>query len=175
MSKSISVSGYEFPLEVKDCDDVINSIKFDTEEERAICEDIIKTIEKNSANYIRNDRKVYIPYIGVFNINKYRIICKQNSKSIKEITKNKGAVEGKLFRNNIIRKISVSIEESDSKEKQINKSKKLNQKFYKKYAIIYGVEAAKAMLGAISKLVPINFDEETEEQLQIIYNNERDT
>lgn len=175
MSKSVPMLWYEFPLEVKESDDIIDSIGFETEEEKSVCEDIIKTLEKNAAECIRNDRKTYIPYMGVFTINKRQLACNKHAKKIKFITLNNGVAEAKIFTRKLMDAANYDIDLIADEEKQIAKVKRLNVKFYKKYGVIYGVEAAKAMLGAISRLAPVNFDEEIEEQLQTIYNNERES
>lgn len=173
MSKTASIISFNLPLDVKESDDIIESLEFKNEEERIICEDIIKSLEKNIANYIRNDRRVYAPFMGVFSVNKYNLAHRNIGRDLKAICKAEGYA-GKLKLNfAVVKRVKTIMNDADDNERMIHKVKKRNSKFYIKYAKMYGVEASKAMLGVIGRLTPINFDEELEEQLQILYNDER--
>lgn len=172
MPKSVSIGTFDLPLDVKNIDDVLKSIDFDSDEQRIVCEDIVKSLEKDAANYIRNDRKVMIPFMGVFSADRYNATLSLKSKEIKEIKRTKGIDAANQFRYNLIFNMKSIIDNEDEEEKSLAKVRKNNDAFYKKYGMMYGAEAARAMMRCIMRLTPVEFNEEIEEQLQLIYNEE---
>lgn len=170
MADIVKISNFDIPVTVKDKEDVFDELEFDSEEDRLICEDIIDFIEKNTASYLYQGISVLIPFIGTFYENPYSKAYKENSVKINKIREEQGEEAVKKFKQERLKEEFNFCTFEDKRQIKLNRLKKLNKRYYNKYAKIYGVDVAREMMFAFSRLEPIEFNEEVEEQLQLIYN-----
>lgn len=170
MADIIKISNFDIPVTIKDGEDILEELEFDSEEEKLICKDIINFIEANTASYLYQGVSVAIPLIGTLYENPFSKVGRENNETFNKIKEEQGIEAAKKFKYQKVREEYKFNSIEDKLQIKVNKLKTINRKYYDKYAKLYGVDTAREMMFAFSRLEPIEFNEEIEEQLQLIYN-----
>lgn len=167
IDKKICINdNYELPF--VDRKDIIDSITFDNDEEKDICECIISELESYAANTIKNMKVASLPFIGCLRINpikhKFNTYKPNLSEERKKITKEeyKEKVKG-VF--NLFYKEQ---RKADKIKKDALKVKSNNKKLYDKLYKHYNKTIADLFIFGVHKLEYIPFDEEFEEQYKLL-------
>lgn len=174
MSESVQIQGFDYPIVSKSINDIISEINFDSEEDKILCKDIVQFVEGNAAAYLLTDRAVLVPFIGTFERMQIMEENKEINAKIFNIKQEQGEQAAREYRTKLYFDFVNERNIKKEQESKFDNIKTRNIKYYSKYAKMYGVETAREIIFAFCRLTPINFDEEIEEQLQII-NNESTT
>ncbi len=170
MAESVQIQGFDSPIVSKSINDIMSEIDFESEEDKVLCKDIVQFVEGNAAAYLLTDRAVLIPFIGTFEFNEFKNEVGDRNAKIFNIRKEQGEQAAREYRREVYFKYLDKKNIKKQQDAKFDNIKTRNIKYYTKYAKMYGVETAIEIIFAFCRLTPINFDEELEEQLQIINN-----
>lgn len=153
----------DFELIVKDADDILEELEFNTEEDKLLCSSIITSMEKTIANNIKADKCVNIPFIGCMRKNVVTKTIRQNKKNFKlaktELSKEEYKEHVKCYVRDVI-------EQQKNNEHERILLKKIKGRCRKKYDILYktlGKEYAELYIRALSWIKHIPFDQEIQD------------
>lgn len=153
----------DYPLIYKDKDLIIKDIKFETEDERLICEAIIDNLEQEVAKNIKLGNTVSIPFIGTIERNWYKDGIKSKYKEFKEYKANHSEDEYKAYFKAACEEIKSNHAEVENKAKRERRFKTMVLPKYinlcKKRSVVY----ANAWLKMLNCMTVVEFDPEIEE------------
>ncbi len=156
----------EFSVVIKNRKDIINDIKFKSEKEKILCNDIIKSLENFAADNIKDMKIVNLPLIGCVRINPVRRALRDKKLHLSLIRQNLSKEEYK----NYVRDTVIELKE---KQKDIDRYKirfnKIKSIYKDKYAKLYskaGKAYADMYIVAMTMFKEVPFDEEWEKTYQ---------
>ena len=86
-SSLVEYGDSEYPIVVSEVNDVLDSIEFNSFEERCLCEAIITEMDKAIADTISDEKVANIPFIGCVRRNPIRKAINDNKEKLKVIRK----------------------------------------------------------------------------------------
>lgn len=153
----------EFALTVKDYEDIVEEINFDTEDEKLTCSSIIENMEKCIANNLKNEKCVNIPYIGNLRKNAAIMAINKHKQTMAVVRKHMSKEEYKEH-------VRGYVQETKQKQKELDKEKfvikKLKNKYKKRYKLLYsrsGKAHAELFIKSLLWFKPVPFDQEVQD------------
>lgn len=163
-------SSIDFEVIVKTEKDIIDELMFDTEQERDIVSDIIKSLENSAAKFIKEHKVVQLPYIGCVRINPIINELKETKKNFSVLRKSLGKEKYREYVADCITDIHKKQENIDYLKAKFVRLKQNNKKTYENYFVKFGRAYADMYIFALYNLVEIPFDLEWEEHYQSLKN-----
>lgn len=120
----------DIELEVKDTNDIISEIEFDTEDDMLICTDIIRSLEQYAAKNIKDDKTVQLPYIGSVRKDPVKKMFKEQKKELKAIRKQ---CDKDTYRQIVKDKVNSIIKQQESLEYRYIQCEQLKRLYKKEY------------------------------------------
>lgn len=159
-------------LEIDTTKDIINSIRFESEEEKLMCEVIITNIEKYAAENLRKSKTVSIPYIGCIRKSPLREAIVSRRVDFKKARLSMSKEEYKEYVRTTINELKKEERQQNNFKRDIYKIKRANSKQYDKLYKTVGKAYADFYIFAIYCLTPVEHNEEFEELYRELSNNE---
>lgn len=155
-----------FKIIVKDKNDIINNISFNTKEEKRLCIDIIDSMSLSIATAIKQQKVAQIPYIGCVRINPVRKEFNENRKTFSAIRKGITKSQYRQYIKDFVGELRNKQKIKDSYKLIITRIKRNNKKKYDYLARNLGRSYAELFIMSIYWLKEIPFDAEWEEWYQ---------
>lgn len=162
----------EFPITVKDRDNIIAEFDFGLDDEGLIMKAAIKSMEKIISDNIALGKVVFIPYIGRVRRSDFKDFVKERRKEISNNKKNLSSSEFKIYFDGIKRIYSQNKEAKDSYTSKINRLKKIFKKEYEEYSTKISKIYADLYIKSLTWFRYVPFDQEVQDQFDRL-NNEQ--
>lgn len=156
----------EFSVVIKNRKDILNDIKFDSEKEKILCNDIIKSLENFAADNIKDMKIVNLPMIGCVRINPVRRALRDKKLHLSLIRQNLSKEEYKDYVRDTVIELK---EKQDAIDKYRIRFNKIKSTYKDKYAMLYnkaGRAYADMYIAAMTMFEEVPFNEEWEETYQ---------
>lgn len=163
LSEDVSYLQEEFPITVKDMDNIIAEFDYGLDDEGLIMKAAIKNMEKVIAEAISEDKVVFIPYIGKVRRSGYKdVLFKDREKYHQE--KKKGRSSFKLFVDTVKREYCDARDAKDEHARKVNRLKKKFAKDYHYYCMNIGNAYADLFIESKLWFTEVPFDSEIQAQ-----------
>lgn len=162
-SSLVEYGDSEYPIVVSEVNDVLDSIEFNSFEERCLCESIITEMDKEIANTIANGKVANIPFIGCIRRNPIRKAISDNRDTLRVIRKGITKEQYKEHVRCIMNAAREKIEKEDARKRFEKTFRNKNKKKYEQYYINYGRAYAETFIKALTWLEEVPFDIEVQE------------
>lgn len=156
----------EFSVVIKNRKDIINDIKFDSEKEKMLCNDIIKSLENFAADNIKDMKVVNLPLIGCVRINPVRRALRDKKLHLSLIRQNLSKEEYKDYVRDTVIELKEKQKDIDRYKVRFNKIKSIYKDKYTKLYNKAGRSYADMYIAAMTMFKEVPFDEEWEETYQ---------
>ena len=158
--------------EEKDIKDILNNLYEDDDENKIICEDIIKNLESTAVKEINNNKCVQLPFIGSIRKNPLRNVVDKHRTNFKIAFKSLSKEGFKEHCAEVIKREQDNLKLEDYKKA---KFKELRRKYKKRYEQLFtNIGPAYANMFILSRMSfrAVEFNEEFEEIYQKLNKNE---
>lgn len=156
----------EFSVVIKNRKDIINDIKFESEKEKILCTDIIKSLENFAADNIKDMKVVNLPLIGCVRINPVRRALRDKKLHLSLIRQNLSKEEYKDYVRDTVIELKERQKDIDRYKVRFNKIKSIYKDKYTKLYNKAGRSYADMYIAAMTMFKEVPFDEEWEETYQ---------
>lgn len=170
-SSLVEYGDSEYPIVVSEVNDVLDSIEFNSFEERCLCEAIITEMDKAIADTISDEKVANIPFIGCVRRNPIRKAINDNKEKLKVIRKGITKEQYKDHVRCILNDAREKVEKEDARKRFEKTFRNKNKKKYERYFINYGRAYAEAFIKALTWLEEVPFDIEVEEAFENLRNS----
>ena len=160
IKEQIEEADIDYIIVTKSRKDILDDMKFESDEDRLFCDSIISNLEKYAADNIRAMNTVSIPYIGCLRINPVKRKFSNAKLHLSTIRKNMTKEEYKEYVKDIVHEFA---QEEDKKEFEKLILTKIRRNNKNKYELLYktfGKNHAELFIKSIRWLVDIPYDEE---------------
>lgn len=161
---------YDAPVITKDYKELINDMKFDSEDEKLTCLDIIGSLEKVASQELKDGKIVHIPFIGTFCFNNVEMEIKKNSDDFKSFRSNHSVEEYKNYVIDFVNSKKEELTKDDNERLEFLKAKQNAKKIYQKIYLKKGKDAAHNFINMILRFKVIEFNQEIEDAYQELEN-----
>lgn len=158
-----------YAIQTVNTDDILNSLKFHTIQERALVKSIIENLEEDIATGFKEGLIVAIPNIGTLWKDKLPEELRKRNKELWDKKHEISKEEFIEYVKDVRRDIKNQIKEDANKRKILNKTKYKFKKKYNELVVSRGKEYADVYICALLWLKPIDYNQEVQDQYDKIY------
>lgn len=155
----------DYILVYKDLDNIIAELPFESDEDRAMCQSIIESLEDEAVKQYLQDKCVIIPYIGKFQVNLIKKRAQKLYKDFKEAKSNMQKEDYLEYRNDVFKGLYSEIKSEEAIKRQNKHIKSKYFKLWNNLAREKGFVYADCYIMFLNQMKSKHFDEEEDEVL----------
>lgn len=162
-NKSIEELDNNFTVISKTSSDIIQGMKFDTEEDELLCESIIDSLEKCISDGLKEDKIVQLPFLGSLRKSPLKKEVRKNYTNFKIARKYMSKEDYKAHVKAVVNDAKEKIAKDDYLKLRIKRIKSKNKKKYESFYLKIGKAYAELFIYSILLLKEVPFNQEIQD------------